>query len=359
MTSPNRSRPVPEEMIGEGYIKNTPALLSTWAQVEKEFAVDERGHLVDLCFLLLKPDLLAAGKGSALFDSLLRQGIRPVAAWACLDSSVRHFEELYKFNLTVNNDQCMLSTWWLHNMPYGMGPTIGLLVTASREDRGDATVADYVARAKGPSNPFAARSGQIRFDLVSTNMALNLLHSSDDPISSVRETLVFGTMHTLHLAVSRLRMGSAWAGGGDATVRAEFDRAIMISGHARHDLDLVSTLLRLGLRIDSAANVSRTTETAALELLNAEGDALERWKRYQHLNSLEYRGAREKSMTGELGTLRERLLHPDSYDHQFALSLVASMRAHSLPVSPWEQVVLETSMFFRSQLPAITPGGKE
>ncbi|MFO0157595.1 MAG: nucleoside-diphosphate kinase, partial [bacterium] len=254
--SVDQAKVVPKEFLGNGYIKHTPALASTWRQIVEELPLPLHKHLIDICFVVLKPDALASNKGLAMWQKLIDHGLQPLLAWPCLDSGLRHFEELYKFNLTLNNNQCMLSSWWLHNQPYEMGPVIALLVRIPPEVRGDAAACDYFAHIKGPSNPFQAKPGQLRFDLVPTNMALNLLHSSDDPISCFREVRIFAPKSVVREGLLRAEQIESTAKDMVQVIGKafeEFNIALRTVGYAEHDLDLVSTLVRLKLRLRLAS----------------------------------------------------------------------------------------------------------
>jgi nucleoside diphosphate kinase len=345
---------VNEDLMGRGYMCRTPALHTTWQRLREEVPEILHSQLADSCFVLLKPDILASGKQEMLWERLLAAGVQPLVAWACLHSGVREFEELYKFNLTLNNDQCMLSSWWLHNRPYQMGPVICLLVRVAKDLRGPVAASDFIAERKGPSNPFLATNGHWRYDMVSTNMALNLVHTSDDPISSAREFRIFGTAELLRRALDRSRALALGAAAEDvvAAVRAEFRMAVDLSGYPRHDLDLVSNFVRLKLRlaqvIDSGAWVSPDLTEEYRALLRPGGTAGERWHRYQSLCDIEGQRYRDASSPEILG----RLARTSEYRPELADLLDAEMRRYRLPYSEWERVVIDTTLFFHAHLPA-------
>lgn len=343
---------VPLGLMGGSYMCRTPALNTTWEYLRQEVPSALHRHLEDCCFVLLKPDLLASGKQDVFWDRLLATGGRPLVAWACMGSGAREFEELYKFNLTLNNDQCMISSWWLHSLPYTMGPVIGLLLQVPRQIRGEQAACDFVAKHKGPSNPFLATAGQWRYDMVSTNMALNLVHTSDDPISSVREFRVFGSTELLRRALER---AETLARGGvvesvTACVGAEFDTATDLIGYPRHDLDMVANFVRVKLRLANAIDTGAWMPSRLAEkfgaLLRSTGTAIDRWSTYRSLCAAE-----EQSHDGSTPEILVRLARPSEYRAELADLLRGENHRYRLPYSEWEQVVLETSLFFHRHLP--------
>jgi len=351
----NSSDQIPEYLIGRGYIRHTPALSTTWRRLQEEVPDSLHPEVAECCFVLLKPDVLASRKEEMIWERLLAAGMRPLVAWVCLHSSVREFEELYKFNLTLNNDQCMLSSWWLHNLPYQMGPVICLLIRVPKKVRGETTACDFIAQLKGPSNPFLATSGHWRHDIVSTNMALNLIHTSDDPISSVREFRIFGTPELLRRALERSRKSTtdpASEEGIVEAVQAEFRAAADLAGYPHHDLDLVSTLIRIKLRlaqtIDSGDWISDDLATEYRNLLRAGGAARARWHSYRSLCDVEQQRYRKRSSP----VILSELATTTGYRPELADLLAAEMLKHRLPYSDWERVVLETTFFFHAHLPS-------
>jgi len=349
------SEEVPERLIGRGFMRRTPALQATWRWLTEEIPNPLLSEVEDMCFVLLKPDILASKKEGLLWERMIDAGIEPLLSWACLQSGVREFEELYKFNLTLNNDQCMLSSWWLHNQPYQMGPVVGLLIRVPKSLRGATAASDFIAQLKGPSNPFLAASGHWRYDMISTNMALNLVHTSDDPISSVREFRIFGSLALLRRAlershglntkrISRTEMGEA--------VQEEFRTAIDLAGYPHHDLDLVSNIVRVKLRlaatIDGGEWLSGALGAGYRRLLQRGGTAHERWHSYRSLCDIELRQPGQEHRPTILCELAD--IH--GYSSNLADSVAAEMLKYRLPYSDWERVVINTTLFFHAHLPS-------
>ncbi|WP_197419632.1 nucleoside-diphosphate kinase [Burkholderia sp. TSV86] len=346
---------IPKELIGSGYICNTPALATTWQLLQEEVPVNLHSEVANSCFVLLKPDILASRKEESLWERLLEAGTQPLIAWVCLHSGLREFEELYKFNLTLHNEQCMLSSWWLHNLPYQMGPVICLLIRVPTEVRREVTASDFIAKLKGPSNPFLATNGHWRHDMVSTNMALNLVHSSDDPISSIWEFRIFGSSEFLKRALERshaLNVGTASEEVVVTTVHNEFRIAVDLAGYPHHDLDLVSNLIRLKLRLVEAIApnvwISDELTKGYRELLRGTGTAGERWHRYKSLCEIEQQRYRQVSCPEILSELAKTA----TYRPELSDILAAEMRRHRLPYSDWERIVIETTFFFHKHLPS-------
>lgn len=151
-------------------------------------------RLEQLVFAILKPDAVAGGLTRPILEWLQSRGYAVRYADVLWNPKERQFEELYKFNLTIRNDQNQLGSWWLNRQLYTLGPSVLLLLEGGPHA---GQVYQSIAADKGPSDPLKAREGQLRHDFRATNMTMNLFHCADDPFSTVREFLIFRDVATL------------------------------------------------------------------------------------------------------------------------------------------------------------------
>lgn len=170
--------------------------------VTENFNCRQRAALDKIGLILLKPDAIVSGKGPSIVSFIRRQDISVVDAIPICSPKEFQFEELYKFNLTLRNSHNQIGSWWLNRKVYTMGPSLLLLV---RDDGGTGTtIFGKIQSFKGSSDPHKAKPGQIRHEFKGTNMALNLVHTSDNLFSLVREYLIFSSLERLKLVTDRL-----------------------------------------------------------------------------------------------------------------------------------------------------------
>lgn len=143
-------------------------------------------HLV---FVLIKPDAVIAGKTPALLAALHTAGLR-IAAWQPVTQPHEsQFEELYRFNLAKRALGAEPVGWWLNRRLYTLGESLALLL---QMPDAHADAAAHMTALKGPSHPWLCQPGQLRHTFCASNLAMNLIHSSDDAAATTREARLFG-----------------------------------------------------------------------------------------------------------------------------------------------------------------------
>ena len=163
--------------------------------ISSHFNELEQEELRQFGLILLKPDSVASGKGPDIISFLKSHGIFVIDVAPIISPREAQFEELYKFNLTLKNAHNQIGSWWLNRQVYTAGPSLMLLVKNKQKPETD--IFQKIKTIKGSSSPNRAVPGQIRHDFKGTNMALNLVHASDDPISMLREYLIFSDLQRL------------------------------------------------------------------------------------------------------------------------------------------------------------------
>ncbi len=203
--------------------------------IEELTADDTKNCIVDLQniqFVILKPDAVAAGKAIGILEYLLQRGMRLVQCWPVFDFTEHQYEELYRFNIDLDNPKCMVGSLWCLRQQFESNPCIALLLAADTDQR---CIYDVTQGIKGHFNPYHATSGTIRHDFHSASMSLNLIHMSDDPISSYRELRIFLTQDEIRAALND--------NAGSAQLR-NFEQICDALGPVRTDGDFVAAFLR-------------------------------------------------------------------------------------------------------------------
>ncbi|ROO63353.1 nucleoside diphosphate kinase [Micromonospora sp. Llam0] len=137
-------------------------------------------------FMLLAPDALARHLGGPIMDRVVAQGFQPVA-WRVLWHRPTNLDAFHERNIT---QVWKAYLYRLVDQLFDFGPTVALLVRDVRPDPRHPSHT-RLRLAKGASDPAEASPGTIRADLGSINVMLALMHSSDTPADSQRESAVF------------------------------------------------------------------------------------------------------------------------------------------------------------------------
>ncbi len=139
-------------------------------------------------FALICPDALARHLGVAVLDRIGQAGFAPVA-WRVLWHRPADLDSFHERNIT--------SVWKAYryrlvDQLFAFGPVVALLVADTRPAGGRRPGShERLGQAKGPSDPAGSGPGTIRGDLGSINAMLSLMHCSDSPADSARESAVF------------------------------------------------------------------------------------------------------------------------------------------------------------------------
>jgi nucleoside diphosphate kinase len=137
-------------------------------------------------FVLLAPDAFARHLGREVLLRLDREGFAPVA-WTVLWQRPANLDAFHERNIT---QVWKAYLYRLVDRLFAFGPTVALLVEDRRRVEGE-TSHQRLRRLKGASEPAEAAPGTVRGDLRSVNVMLALMHSSDSPEDSRRESAVF------------------------------------------------------------------------------------------------------------------------------------------------------------------------
>lgn len=314
-----------------------------------------------IALVLLKPDAVCADKHFPILERLMENGYNILYGDFIQDPKERMFEELYQYNLTLRNEQNQIASWWINRRLYTTGPSILLLVSHNRMRDVD-LYADLI-RMKGPSDPFKTIPGQIRCDFGGCNMAMNLIHCSDDPVSSLREFLIFRPMQVLDATLRQiyplLDSSTGLQARNEEVIKylKQINPAIVPS---RADIDFISVLWRLRQR--SALAVSALCSPGepcsflwpgAVPSEPVPGarlmEALDRSRSYlDRLQSTKFERADWRLDIGL--KLIERLCQFDEITDRDVPDLVKMLSALGVRTDAWDELVLETSAHYSASM---------
>lgn len=287
-------------------------------------------------FALLKPDCLASGKAKATIEWLEKAGYTILHIEPIWRPSEREFEEIYKYNLTIKNEQNQIGSWWINRKTYTVGPSLMLILGRSDGRNVYKTLSDH----KGDSDPNQTQKGELRHDLDAYNITLNLFHCSDDPLSSLREFLIFRTTSDF------LSLTKAFDMQGIQTVsiwRNEWP-VIELALNEPIDFDPARTLRRLVACLCSQLGIVRPirplleqerTETHAIPMAQRLAKTLEVLKNIR--NEIENGNFCEPSAA--LHDLTTLLNYP-SVEEQCLEACLNRMNSYQIEVSEWQKVAL-------------------
>jgi nucleoside diphosphate kinase len=343
----------PPGLTGKSFAANIGLAPALWRDL-RDRAGDGRLDVLRHCvFIIIKPDCMARKLQLAAWERLSACGAVPLHLDIVLPDPGR-WERLYQYNLSTLNPQNMVGAWWLTSRVLAMGPSIAALLVMPPSAGADAHAA--ISRIKGPSDPYRTKPGELRHDFRATNVAMNLIHSSDDPLLSAHEFLLFAPPTVLHHALD-----TAYAvlnGSADVErLRADAESWVgetMRLGYTQCDLDPVSTFVALKRRVRLLAPESVRTETAACyaaydELIAGEDGPAPRWRAFRAILR------REENLLPQDGNLVMRVLGllaaARTWRASTAADMTAALTALTVQYSEWERLVLETTLYYTDLLP--------
>jgi nucleoside diphosphate kinase len=341
------------------------------ADLLREIPSHELAGLASLTFVLLKPDAVLSGKVRSALDLLAGAGLAVVDAAVCLTTHPRQFEELYKLNLTVYNQQNMVAAWWLNRQVYDLAPVVTLLLAVPGAGPGEAH--RRMAALKGPSSPYRCRPDHLRCRLAASNRSINLLHTSDGPLSTAREVLLFHPWARLREALRRVTLIDPEGGAAGLSIapdRLEAELATLPG--CVLETDFLRILQTVKARLSKLlVEQDALTATAALEAVQREaamvaagaaGDEplLERTRRYRGLSGREVACLREalRDPAAPLARALLALADFDRLDLTTARTAGAALQGAGAYLSPWERLILETSMYYLDDFLAFEPAAE-
>jgi nucleoside diphosphate kinase len=319
---------------------------------------EARCELASVGFLMLKPDAVAAHKIEAIFGYLASREIYPLDLFA-IQPSLALLEELYKDSLALGAADALHVSWDLTRRLALAGPWLGALIG----EPGRRPEFHVRLRAlKGAAPPgHVYGPGTLRGDLEASNRSLNLVHTSDEPNSTIREYLIFRTMDDLRRALQRMLTLT-----GSELVGAFGPFGPLSSFSDKLDLDFLRIAVRLRQRVLQGASqrvgiralrALEVRNTELEELVGSRDPACVRWHRYNEWARRHRRPPADVAVaeSPDLG------LFSDLYGGSGALgvqvedplSLIRDMGAEP---TFWEELVVQSTLRHRRDLAGFFDG---
>ncbi|MCY1144102.1 hypothetical protein OWR29_39415 [Actinoplanes sp. Pm04-4] len=345
----------PPGLVGENFPASVGLAAPLWQRLN-DAVPGARWDILPRCvFVMLKPDCLARDCCTLAWKGLVATGAVPLHVVSAMPDPGR-WERLYQYNLSTLNPQNMVGSWWLTAQVLMAGPSIAALLYVPDTD--GRSPAEVITTLKGPSDPYRTCPGQLRHDLLATNVGMNMIHSADDSLLSAHEFLLFAGEEDLRRALelaADLHAGHDADGLHAAALQTIEATAKPVTGH---DLDPVSVLIRLKNRVRRLAPVAvreRTEEVyRRLETLAGERNGpTARWRAFESIVRDELPSL--PAGTDPVSSLMILLATPRSWGPDTTTTITAAMTAAGLEHSGWPRLVIDTTLHYTDRLPLSTP----
>jgi len=307
-------------------------------------------------FVMLKPDCFVRRAHRATWERLSRLGATPLHV-VRVEPDPGRWERLYQWNLSTLNPQNMVGSWWLTASVLNAGPSVAALLALPEAAMSPAA---RIAAVKGPSDPYKASKGQLRHDLRATNVAMNLVHSSDDPLSAAHEFLLFAEPADLRSALDAVERLAA----DDRTRRHHRALALLddvANEYPTCDVDPVATLVALKEQVRATADnaVCVATERcyeAYAGIAAGHQSPTGRWLAFCAVAQHERAALHALSCADEATSLMTLLATPAGWGPKTVDEVLSVTHRLGFSVATWPRLVLETTWHYAERLPSLTEG---
>lgn len=349
-------------LIGDSYFSKTGHAEAYLRQlIEAGIPPHSLAAFQDICFFMIKPDAIFSGSAERIIKWLEISGFDVIWSKPVSDKSGASFEDLYKFNLTVSNDQNQFVSWWINSSIYRSGPALALLLTPRRKDKSGGTHID-VASKKGFCVPWLAKPGTLRWDFEGCNRVMNLVHASDDPISSIREFLIFFTPAELSTAVNRFHIQPE----EQVSIERELALTRILFGSNVRRVSFSELACRLKLQLTQTM-ARASSESDVHRLCEQLSGLYIRWYDREISGSSQFEGLKmlinicktERSLlmhhsstpaTAQLSECMMDFANPENYSDGLAKQIVATLHQRNVYLDPWDELILSSSMHYSEDL---------
>ena len=137
-------------------------------------------------FLIIKPDAILEHQTLDILDFLNSYKIEILGYK--IKTYFYEFEKEAIYRYCLNDGR---NNWYIRKEIFEIGPSIGLIV------KSNVNIFQLMKKLKGSSNALTADLNTIR-KIYGKNMVMNAIHSSDDPISVIRESKYFFTKQEIY-----------------------------------------------------------------------------------------------------------------------------------------------------------------
>jgi len=321
-------------------------------QALRVLTINDLEDAKNVALVLLKPDSFASGKATKVVDYLEEHGAQTIYGSFLQSPELRQFEELYKFNISESNEKNQLGSWWINCRTYLQGPSLLLLV---RSNEPGTDVYSLLNKIKGASAPLRGNPGSLRYDLNGSTRSINLIHISDDLLSSIREFCIFRPIEAFKNAI-RINLPNVES----LDLKAEIFAATQSCSGELYDLDFFRCHWRVFLR--AVFLFSDPMKVPAFLKSNEHfshslGDNLALFERgSEYAKNLLRIDLNELGIDQHIKTLLETFLNLQRVEESHVSELIGQLRFRKCKVGDWEEIVLVSGAHYRDDLDLLFSG---
>jgi len=308
--------------------------------------------------VIFKPDAVCSHKALEIAEFMNLHGCSFLECWPVFSFSEHQYEELYRYNIDLDHKSPMVGKIWSLRSQFVGNPCIVCLVTVDA-DTTATSIFNLTKLLKGNSTPYFASPGQIRYVFNGSSKALNLVHMSDDPFSTLRE--IKALLGPDCFEIQSLR-ASPERNRATLDAIAAFTTSL---GPKSTDSDFCATLVRMLHKLSYAFGPGERHLAQRLQALKIPDVRDGPRRRLRDLND------NFKHLLGELGAQHGSdgptqqsdlilksavlsVLDVPSWTVYSVKHSIASMRSFDIPVSAWEEeIVISNAVFHEAILEAL------
>ncbi|WP_240627397.1 nucleoside-diphosphate kinase [Thermoflavimicrobium daqui] len=278
-------------------------------------------------FVLLTPDALVRHLARPILERFHANGFVP-QKYQLVYVTSEDLDALYQINIEHVWDTYR---YRLVDQLFNFGPCLVVLLTHNHLNGEDSH--QRMKQMKGNSHPYKALSGTIRHDFYGLNSILGLMHSSDTPEESERESRIFFRSGRKFLQTSKMET--------DSTIWDLLESFEMSYPKEMRDYDAVLAGLRAKIVV---ALWSELTPTGREMVRSLQKQGIEAWVAPGTGKRLA-----EELLYGlkhPLAGILECEFLPDA-PRLDMVSVETMLRGYGIEMDRWELLVLNTSMYFQ------------
>jgi len=165
-----------------------------YAFISEHIPESELRFLLNVSFVMLKPNAYLEGQIPALIDALRQEAVY-VFRHKLKILTESELDQLYMFVKRRYSE-----SWWVMERVYSLAPCFLALVIGPQN--GFAHLSGRIRELVGPTTPMMGSENKLRYAFRGTHRIFNTIHATDDPASAVREALVFFDIDDIKQAVN-------------------------------------------------------------------------------------------------------------------------------------------------------------
>ena len=330
-------------------------------EVLSKYSCNERSAMEDVQLVILKPDAVSSGKALRIAEFLVENDIAILWAKPIFNFNKHQYEELYRFNIGTAHQNSMVGKLWILRQPFELNLSILLLVKRMARSAHESSF-QKINKIKGSSTPYDAQKGQIRYDFIGCSYVLNLIHASDDPISSLREISIFCDDLEVRDIIERIKTIKETSGECELS-NENLNKVQYICGSLgppSTDADLSSAYVRLIQKTALFLGQHGLVESL-YQILGALPRHDHRGPRVKFKNTFDKVLETSLSFESEIDGLHsslpfnamyaaEVIRDVSTWNYDIVSNAISGLRNIGIPISDWDSLILLTNAEYASSL---------